>query len=836
MVVALPIARTTLLLATLAALAGCSEPPAAHAPPPAEPDAEQLALLNQAHDAATLSESRRLAAHVRGDPATHARDVLLAVEAVRTALDHDLPAPPEALGQLLNLARFTRASRMLPVTADHLVISPDGHRLLTIDNRTLARLWSLDDDSPALPLPATADDVLDAQFSPDGRWLAIQGRESVSLQRLDPPGEPRQFNDGGSFPEHAFTRDGRRVLLNEVDRVSVWNVELGALEAEIKGDEWIIKTAGFTADDRSVVIVSADGTIRIAAADGRGKPRVLRHTTHLASVYLSADATRIAAQWIEDHTVGKAFVRRIDGTDEPTLLHRGDFAADISFNNSGDALLTRYPIEGEIYLQFLGERDSTIDLSCATGESADAAFSGDSQRIFTTCADGALRMYRDSKYGLDDDPVIIHGNADRTDIAGVNHDGSRVLTHKWDGAVQIWRLDERGEPWILPASANSWVDPAFSRAGDMFAVAARVDGLDLWRPDDTAPFARLSAPGHEIDSISFSADGRRIATLDDAGTVRIWTTDGKTDSIELPGPGKPPVGEIHVAEPHAAALPRFSPDGTRVVIGLASGAVYNWPIDRSTPPVILRGHNEKILSVDLLADGRVISAAEDDTIRIWPADGKSSPVVIPGRSPGTHQFSIGQPVLTPDARRIAVVDASATKIELHPTSGVGPMLPFHGQPAPILDAALDVAGTTLAVASSAAIHLWPTDGTTPPQILRPLDASFNTITYTADGRLAAAGRDRVWIWSTDLNAPPLVLDTTSANIELRGDRLFINGSEPALLSLDPRRQLAFACAHVGRNLSRAEWQHFLPGTPYRATCREWPAAPADDESPATSPK
>jgi hypothetical protein len=32
-----------------------------------------------------------------------------------------------------------------------------------------------------------------------------------------------------------------------------------------------------------------------------------------------------------------------------------------------------------------------------------------------------------------------------------------------------------------------------------------------------------------------------------------------------------------------------------------------------------------------------------------------------------------------------------------------------------------------------------------------------------------------------------------------------------------------ACAIVGRNLTREEWNLYLPsGTPYRATCSQWP--------------
>ena len=44
-----------------------------------------------------------------------------------------------------------------------------------------------------------------------------------------------------------------------------------------------------------------------------------------------------------------------------------------------------------------------------------------------------------------------------------------------------------------------------------------------------------------------------------------------------------------------------------------------------------------------------------------------------------------------------------------------------------------------------------------------------------------------------------------------------------LWDVDPAVWRRQACAVAGRNLSREEWRLYLPpGTPYRATCSEWP--------------
>jgi WD40 repeat protein len=58
-----------------------------------------------------------------------------------------------------------------------------------------------------------------------------------------------------------------------------------------------------------------------------------------------------------------------------------------------------------------------------------------------------------------------------------------------------------------------------------------------------------------------------------------------------------------------------------------------------------------------------------------------------------------------------------------------------------------------------------------------------------------------------------------------GRLLAVPGVEgrPMLWDVDPAVWRRRACAIAGRNLTREEWKLYLPpGTPYRATCPEWP--------------
>jgi hypothetical protein len=50
------------------------------------------------------------------------------------------------------------------------------------------------------------------------------------------------------------------------------------------------------------------------------------------------------------------------------------------------------------------------------------------------------------------------------------------------------------------------------------------------------------------------------------------------------------------------------------------------------------------------------------------------------------------------------------------------------------------------------------------------------------------------------------------------------GFDPLLWTANPASWIRTACAIAGRNLTRAEWQHYLPDRAYEKTCPRWPAA------------
>src|SRR6185436_7611225 len=76
----------------------------------------------------------------------------------------------------------------------------------------------------------------------------------------------------------------------------------------------------------------------------------------------------------------------------------------------------------------------------------------------------------------------------------------------------------------------------------------------------------------------------------------------------------------------------FDPRGERVFTASDDGTARVWRLDGAGVPVVLRGHDAALHSLDVSADGRrVVTAAHDGTARVWNSDGTGVPIVLDNR-------------------------------------------------------------------------------------------------------------------------------------------------------------------------------------------------------------
>lgn len=124
------------------------------------------------------------------------------------------------------------------------------------------------------------------------------------------------------------------------------------------------------------------------------------------------------------------------------------------------------------------------------------------------------------------------------------------------------------------------------------------------------PPAHFTYRGHKlyVSSVSWSPDGRRIASASGDGTVQIWNAATGARVLTYRG---------HKGDVLSVA---WSPDGQEIASGGLDGTVQIWDAATGQPILIYRGHTNAVFAVAWSPNGRYLaSASGDGTVQVWNA-------------------------------------------------------------------------------------------------------------------------------------------------------------------------------------------------------------------------
>ena len=609
-------------------------------------------------------------------------------------------------------------------------LAPDGKRIVTASEDKTARVWNAENGDQLAILRGHTEGVRVASFSPDGRQVITGSTDKTArLWNAETGQQSAVLEHDGVVRSAAFSSDGRRVVTASDDKTArIWDVQTGKQIAALTGHTARVRDAAFSPNGRYVLTSSDDKTARLWDSKTGEPVHILEgHTQSVRGVAFSPDGERAVTTSL-DHS---ARVWSVETGKQSVILGHGDVVTSAAFSPDGQRIVTASDDNTvPIWDAQMGER--IVTLSGRT-----AVYSPDGRSIVTSDGDTA-RIWNADNGKL---AMVLRGHRSRVTGAVFSPDGRSVLTASDDKTARLWSAgtETNTQMAVLVAHTGSAGRAVFSPDGRRALTASDDNSVRLWDaeagrqiatftragsgmaafspdgrlvaiPDNNTVVVRDANTGEREDrifqghsaavqSVAFSADGRRIVTASDDRTARVWDlqTGGQIAALtEHTAPVRSAVFSPDGLRVVSTQMPQrsgnvtivtsndsvallwdalsgrvilrfegdmvqlydatFSPDGKRIVTASGDNTARIWDAATGKPIAVLSGHSDSVLSAAFNSRGdKIVTASADETVRVWDAEAMTTIAVLKG-----HSGAVWSAVFSPDGERILTASDDTT--------------------------------------------------------------------------------------------------------------------------------------------------------------------------------
>ncbi len=593
-------------------------------------------------------------------------------------------------------------------------------------------------------------------FSPDDSTFAsgsIDG--TVRLWNMN------TWSEIGTFEGHtdtvkslSFSPDGKTIVSRGDDNtLRLWDVATQTQIYTLEGQWGDSNSVSFSPDGQTIAIGGKDDIVRLWDVAMRTEIGTLvGHTGYVSGVSFSPDGKTLASG-SNDYN---ARLWNVDTwTEIGTLEGHTGRVNSLVFSPDGKTLATGSN-DGDVRLWDVATQTEITTFEVTNGIVTGVSFSPDGQTIAYRTGVGSARF-------LD--------VATQTKIVGYTLPGSiGGPEHTWE---VLWviapQVEKKGFSWFRTMLEDHTGDRyggginsvSFSPDGKTLASGGRQDGIFLWDVDTQTKIGTLGI--YNSYSVSFSSDSKTIASAGKHGGTRLWdvATQTKTGTLDI--------GAVNSVV--------FSPDG-RTLASASGSYFYNvlvslWDVATQTEIGRHWEHIGAVNSVVFSPDGRILASAGsiDATVRLWDVDTWTEIAILRGHTGWVNSVSF-----SPDGKTI-VSGSNDRTVRLWDVGTRTEISTLEGHTEKVNSVSFSPDGHILASGSSDnTVRLW--DTRVEIGRLEGHTAAVNSVDFSPDGRILASGSDdgTVLLWDiAEIEATSLLLgDSITAKIDPGNDVDYFN--------------------------------------------------------------